>query len=31
MGRHPAVGGAWNAGGIAEKPKFLSGLIMCPT
>jgi hypothetical protein len=31
MGLHPAVGGAWIAGGITEKPKFLGGLIMCPT
>jgi len=30
MGRHPAVGGAWVAGGIAEKPKFFNGFTMCP-
>jgi hypothetical protein len=30
MRRIPAVGGAADAGGIAEKPKFSNGLIMCP-
>jgi len=30
MGLHPAVGGAWIAGGIEENSKFFNGLIMCP-
>jgi hypothetical protein len=30
MRRIPAVGGAWDAGGIEEETKTLLGLTMCP-